>query len=129
MHDANDRTSITIETASRQYARTDPAFLDQVAQLRRDLARAGAEIADGPSPGEKGLAELTPVIQAVVIGGPGLLALCGVAKLWLRQRGDRLLRITARDEGGRERVVEVDGRNVSDETLLAFSKDVAERLR
>jgi hypothetical protein len=125
---AEVKAAVTIETASRQYANVDPAFLEQVLELRAGLSNAGVEVLGGDGRGQKGLGEVEPIIQAIVIGGPGLLALCGVAKLWLKQRGDRLLRITV-DDGDGKHVLEVDGKNVSDETLLAFSKDAAKRLR
>lgn len=124
---AEAKAAVTIEAASRQYADMDPAFLEQVLELRVDLIKAGVEVLDGDGRGQKGLGDVEPIIQAVVIGGPGLLALCDVVKLWLKQRGDRLLRITVEDGDGKH-VIEVDGKNVSDETLLAFIKDAAKRL-
>ncbi|GAB2745647.1 effector-associated constant component EACC1 [Amycolatopsis magusensis] len=124
---ADAETIVTIETASRQYVRTDPVFLEHVVELRDDLVRAGIEVVSGDGRGQKGFGDVEPIVQAVVLGGPGLLALCGVVKLWLKQRGGRLLRMTVEVRDGKH-VVELDGKNVSDETLLAFSKDVAKRL-
>lgn len=128
MEDINTMAEVRIEAASQQYARMDPAFLEQVLELRMDLSRAGIEVLDGDGAGKKGAGEIEPVVQAVVLGGPGLIALCGVAKAWLRRRGHRVLRITVRDSMGEEHVVLAEGKNVSDETLLAFSKDVGKRL-
>lgn len=125
---ANSRASVTLEAASRQYARNDPAFLQQFSTLRQDLRRAGIEVVESNGAGTKGIGELEPVVQAVVVGGSGLLALCSVAKLWLRQRGDRLIRITVRNKDGEDHVIQIDGKNVSDETLLKFCKDAAKRL-
>ncbi|QFZ75201.1 hypothetical protein GFH48_19735 [Streptomyces fagopyri] len=128
MESIRTRAEVRIEAASQQYARTDPAFLEQVLELRTDLSRAGVEVLDGDGAGKKGIGEIEPVVQAVVFGGPGLVALCGVAKVWLRQRGHRVLRITVRDSVGDEHVVLAEGKNVSDEMLLAFSRDVGKRL-
>lgn len=128
MESISTRAEVRIEAASQQYARTDPAFLEQVLELRTDLSRAGVEVLDGDGAGKKGIGEIEPVVQAVVFGGPGLVALCGVAKVWLRQRGHRVLRITVRDSVGDEHVVLAEGKNVSDEMLLAFSRDVGKRL-
>lgn len=124
---ADVKAAVTIETASRQYVRTDPAFLEQVVELRADLVKAGVEVVGGNERGQKGLGDVESIVQVVVLGGPGLLALCGVVRLWLKQRGDRLLRLTVEEKDGKH-VVEVDGTNVSDETLLAFAKDVAKGL-
>ena len=50
-------------------------------------------------------------------------------KHWLRERGDRLLRLTIRDTGEKDHIIQLDGKNVSDDTLLTFAKDVASRLQ
>ncbi|MFG2545693.1 hypothetical protein ACGFOM_24965 [Streptomyces sp. NPDC048594] len=124
----NTRTEVRVEATSRQYARTDPAFLEQVLELRTDLLSVGVEVLDADGEGKKGVGEIEPVVQAVVLGGPGLVALCGVARVWLRRRGHRVLRITVRDGNGEEHVIVAEGENVSDEALLAFCRDVGKRV-
>jgi Effector Associated Constant Component 1 len=124
-----DMLEVKIETASRLYARTDPAFLEQVTQLRRSLSSAGLQVLEETTPGTKGGLDVTSVVQAVVAGGPGLIALCGVAKLWLKQRGDRIIRLTVHDGDNQAHVIEIRGENVSDESLVAFAKDASKSLK
>ncbi|WP_157574638.1 hypothetical protein [Nocardia jejuensis] len=128
MKEENCRTEVTIETASRQYARSDPAFLEQVVGLQDDLTLAGIKILSSTEGGQKGIGEVEPIVRAVVIGGPGLIALFSVAKVWLKQRGDRLLRISVTDKSGDTKIIRLDGKNVSDEAMLAFAEDMAKRL-
>jgi hypothetical protein len=120
---------VKVETASRLYAQNDPVFLEQVTGLRRDISAAGVQVLENEISGHKGGAEITPIVQAVVAGGPGLLALCGVVKLWIKQRGDRLVRLTAHGADGHDRILELDGKNVSDETMVAFTKEVSAQLK
>jgi hypothetical protein len=120
---------VRIETASRLYARADPAFLEQVMQLRRSLSNAGLQVLEEKAPGSKGGLEVTSVVQAIVAGGPGLIALCGVAKSWLKQRGDRIIRLTVHDGDNQVHVLEIHGENVSDESLVAFAKDASKHLK
>jgi len=129
MSEADDLFLVKIQTASRLYDRTDPTFLTQVMQLRRDISTAGVQVLEDELSGHKGGLEITPVIQAVVAGGPGLLALCGVAKMWLKQRGDRLIRLTVPRTDEDDLVFEIHGENVSDEALVAFAKDVSKQLK
>ena len=126
--DTDSRIIVVLTAASRRYARRDPAFLEQVGSLRHELTRSGVEVQDGERPGEKGLAEIEPVIQTLAVGGVGVATICGVVKLWLRQRGDRLIRMTVRGRDGADQVIELEGTNVSDETLLTFTEDVVKRL-
>jgi hypothetical protein len=129
MSEADNLLDVKVEAASRLYDRTDPAFLAQVMQLRRDMSTAGVQVLEEELPGRKGGSEIMPIVQAVVAGGPGLLALCGVAKAWLKQRGDRLIRLTVHRADKDGLVLEIHGENVSDETLIAFSKDVSKHLK
>jgi hypothetical protein len=123
---ATDTLGITVEAASRNYARSDPAFLEQVLQLRGQLQAVGVVVQDPIVAGTKGIGDLQPVLQTLILGGPGLVALCSVAKVWLRERGDRVLRLTTRNDGDKA-VIEVDGKNVTDETLRTFAAEALNR--
>jgi membrane-associated two-gene conflict system component 1 (EACC1) len=129
MTDADNVLEVKVEAASRLYDQNDPAFLQQVSTLQRDISAAGIQVLETELPGRKGGSDITPVVQAIVAGGPGLVALCGVVRLWIKQRGDRLIRLTVRGADERDRVLELDGRNVSDEKLVAFFKEFSAHLK
>ena len=97
--------------------------------MRRSLSNAGLQVLEEKAPGSKGGLEVTSVVQAIVAGGPGLIALCGVAKSWLKQRGDRIIRLTVHDGDNQVHVLEIHGENVSDESLVAFAKDASKHLK
>jgi hypothetical protein len=128
MGDVYGGATVHIETASRVYDHRDGAFLEQVGDLRRALAVEGVRLVDRDEAGTKGGVDIGSTVETLVAGGAGLTALCGVVKAWLRQRGDRLARLTFRAADGAEVTAVVEGQNVSDETLLKFAKDVAKYL-
>ncbi len=126
--DAERLATATIELASTQFERTDSAFLDQVVELLDDIADSdGIQVVRDQPSGTKGLAEIEPIIAVVMAGGPGMVALCSVAKLWIKQRGDRLLRITMKDPKGSVYVYEVDSNNFSEDAMLEAFSDVLKR--
>jgi hypothetical protein len=117
----SDATAVvTLEALSDEFDPGHEAFLEQVDDLRHDLQDAGVSIVAEHRPGTKGAADLIPVVQVVVSGGAGLAAVCSVAKLWIRQRGKRVLRFRATSKDGRTEQHIVTAENVSDETLLRF---------
>ncbi|MEW9530815.1 hypothetical protein [Microbispora sp. NPDC049125] len=129
MSDEYGNMAVSIETASRVYGRQDGAFLEQVNDLRRSLRAKGVRLTEQEEAGTKGGVDLGSTVEALIAGGAGLTALCSVVKVWLQQRGDRLARLTFRAADGAEVRATVEGRNISDETLLRFAKDVAKHLK
>lgn len=129
MSETHAEIGVQLELASRVHGRQDGVFLEQVEDLRRDLAARGLRVVSDAQPGTKGGSELASTLQLVVAGGAGLTSLCGVVALWLRQRGDRLMRLTVKAADGTERSVELEGKNVSDATLVRFAQDAAKHVK
>ena len=129
MSQTNVEIGVQLELASRVHGRRDGVFLEQVEDLRRGLVARGLRVVSDAQPGTKGGVELASTLQVVVAGGAGLTSLCGVVALWLRQRGDRLVRLTVKAPDGAERSVELEGKNVSEASLVRFAQSAAKHVK
>lgn len=129
MSETDAEVGVTLELASRVHGRQDGVFLQQVEELRRDLTAQGLKVASDAQPGTKGAVELASTLDVVIAGGAGMTTLCGVVALWLRQRGDRLVRMTVRAADGTERSVEMEGKNISEAALLRFAQGAAKQVK
>lgn len=129
MSETHEEIAVQLELASRVHGRQDGVFLEQVDGLRRDLVARGLRVVPEAQPGTKGGVELASTLQVVLAGGAGLTSLCGVVALWLRQRGDRLIRLTVKAADGTEQSVELEGKNVSDASLIAFAQRAAKHVK
>ena len=112
---------------SDEYEPSEEAFLDQVQELRFDLREAGLR---EPEPSEpavgKGAGEVTNIIEVLVAGGAGLTTISGLLITWMKNRGRRRLKLTAKRDG-KVTEISLDAKNVSEEALLRFfGEDVPE---
>ena len=113
------RPSIELQLlpASTDYATHDARWQNQVQQLLTDLRRNAGEVRKEitPVPGRKGGAEA--IILALGTSG-AVSAAVTVFRAWLSRSADRKLTIRGRVDG-REIDLRIDGRNVTERSLLA----------
>jgi hypothetical protein len=116
----DDKITVLITASSQTFEPWEETFIEQVEELRRELHAASIQVAAENVPQTKGGAEITPIIEAIVSGGAGMTALCQVIKLWIKQRGDRMISLTVRNDDGSHTMKEITGHNVEDRTIIEF---------
>jgi hypothetical protein len=115
-------THLHMIVESKEYEPREEVFIEQVQDLRLDLAEAGATFSELSRPeGHKGGAD-TNTIELLVTGGAGLATIAKVVTVWITNRGRRSVRLVTRRDG-KTSEISLDAKNVSEEKLLRFLED------